>query len=169
MDALKNDFKSILCFFNVKAKAFTLIEVMVTLTISSLVIAFALWGYLNVNRYLNIYRQREEQNIALSQFIGQLEHDIYKCSLMKVHRDVLILSFPNDIIREYEFYSEYALRYSEDVVDTFFVSIPSFKGFNIPDNDNLSDELELTIVLYGLEKKYIFHKFYSPGMIFIDN
>jgi prepilin-type N-terminal cleavage/methylation domain-containing protein len=149
-----------------KFKAFTLIEIVIVLVISSTVITLAMWSYLNVAKYLKTYAENEHQNQELALFITHFSMDLDEASQVVENRDYLQLQFENNTPVEYDFYSDKIIRYCNNFPDTFLVSIRQVDYIPESNTDDWISEIHLDIGISSVQFPLVFYKFYTPQQLF---
>ncbi len=153
-------------FGNNKVKAFTLLEIIIVLIISSTVITLAFWSYLNVSKYLKTYNENETLNQELVLFLSHFSNDISKAYTITEEKGYLHVNYYNSDPIEYDFYEDFIIRYFQNYPDTFKVSAVNYSYATEPLNDNWISEIHLTLQASGVEYPLVFNKYYTNQQLF---
>lgn len=147
-------------------KAFTLIEIVVVLIISTTVMTLAMWSYGNISKYLRTYSNQENLNQELALFLTHFRADLDETQWITEKNGTLELhGFKNELIT-YDFYEEYAIRYFYGYPDTFYVSTMDFTYVPEPFNNEWISEIQLTLKASGVEYPFTFYKLYTNQQLF---
>jgi type II secretory pathway pseudopilin PulG len=146
--------------------AFTLMEILVVLVISSTVISLALWSYVNVSRYLNSYQEHEAANQEMALFITHFQHDVDRAHVISDKKGYLHLMDFNGEEISYDFFEDYTIRYFYNYPDTFFVKIKQARFVPLAANPAWINEITLSLQVSGVEYPMTFYKFYSNQQLF---
>ncbi len=102
-------------------KAFTIVEVIVSLLISSIVISMAYIIFINTELYFEKIKQQNAFTIQYIDFYSILKKDIHKSNAIEVKYGELIISFD---------YGNVVYRFEEDFIERVSVN-EEVKQFNI--------------------------------------
>ncbi|MFA6404263.1 MAG: type II secretion system protein [Salinivirgaceae bacterium] len=147
-------------------KAFTLIEIVVVLIISTTVMTLAMWSYGNISKYLRTYSNQENLNQELALFLTHFRADVDESLLITEKNGTLELHDFKDELITYDFYEEYAIRYFYGYPDTFKVNTMDFTYIQEPFNKEWIGEIHLTVKASGVEYPFTFYKFYTNQQLF---
>jgi hypothetical protein len=92
-----------------KMKAYTLVEVIVTMLLSAIIIGIAITGYSMTNDQFRIFDTSTKQSLDVLQFDAMMKTDVDKCNAIFWEDNELILKGENNIII-YSFDDEIILR-----------------------------------------------------------
>lgn len=150
-----------------KLPAFTLMELLVTMVLSTIVVAAAFTGYeIMAGRY-GSYQQVNAGIREAAWMNGLLLKDMQRAQqVTATGRTILLTAAPEQPVT-YEFRDEYVLRHSHELTDTFHVSIKnSTARFNqLPVNaGDLIDELQLEAVIGEEPERFVYRKNYPAAM-----
>ncbi len=111
-----------------KIKAFTIIELLVAMTIAGIVVSFSILLFLQFQKYIYTFSGKLNYNNEILLFTNVLRFDFDKAEKIGNDGTAIIVRLTGDVIN-YEFSEEYILRQSIERTDTFHVvcSDPEFK------------------------------------------
>lgn len=147
-----------------KIKGFTLLEMLVTMAISSLLTYFAWEGYLFFNRYYgSVYKKTTEYN-TLVEFDNVLQRDLWNAGAAELDGDGLSISAGGKKTF-YIFRKDFIVRKSLSSADTFKVSVLKFSGLldKEPIVKGLIDKLSILILSEGKQLECFYDTHYSPA------
>ncbi len=103
-----------------KLKAYTLIEVIVTLLLSVIIIGAAITGYSLINEQFRIFDISTKQSLDILQFNAMMKTDIDRCEAIFYENEQLVLKQKNNvIIYRFEenkvFRNEQSVAYEEEI------------------------------------------------------
>lgn len=158
-----------------RLKAFTIIEVTITMLVAAIVIGITYMAYSIISKsYLSFNAKNKDMEIV-EQLDALLKKDFINAELIKKDTGNITFTSTTDTI-SYQLHPNYILRISS-ITDTFKVNnegiAARFEGENI---DSLSlqprqkriDELELNLFLKDEKIPYHYHKQYSSAQLFND-
>jgi len=149
-----------------RIKAFTLIEVLITMIISSIVIAFALWSYNNILSYLHRYKQNEAQNQETVLFLGLFNTDFNQANTIKYDRDELVLEYINQSPIYYDFYYDYCIRSTQNISDTLQINIFDIDCIKETISNTYVSDFYFTLALSDADYPMHYMKFYTPLQLY---
>lgn len=128
-----------------KIKGFTLLEAMVSLLISTLLVAFAFGLYLDFSKSYNQFDESNTRLYELMMFKNSLTSDWFKARVPKTKENFLLLK---DQLKgtnvQYEFLDESIVRH-KDRLDTFQVGVRELKYNYLNKESNVLNRLDLEI------------------------
>jgi prepilin-type N-terminal cleavage/methylation domain-containing protein len=149
-----------------KVKAFTILEVSISMLIAAIVIGIAYSAY-NIlsHSYLEYNKKKQETGVVL-QLNQLLKKDFIKSDLILDDQGIVVFRNNGDIIR-YEFTPDYVIRTSQ-IIDTFKVKSQqlnlSFEGqpVDLTNEDAIRiDEADFTVLFENRLIPYHYYKQYS--------
>lgn len=147
-----------------KLRAFTLLELLIGMIISSIVIGFGYAGYtLIYERYLN-YNQTKKGIIDVIQLNSVLNNDFINAESAQFGTDKLILYYETAPRKEYDFKEKYILRKDGEQTDTFKLeaaTIIAGSGTGGEQIELLVTELSFDAVIHQEKMHFHFVKNYS--------
>ncbi len=148
-----------------KFKAFTLLEIIITLALMSIVVSlvYVVYGYLARN--LNDYAVMSNENYELRQFFTQLKEDIYHCDLLTTtNKKDYRLKFYDESIITYSLIDNYLHRKVGNTNDSIAIDVLSLNYLWQTSNYTLVPitEMRVTSKLYGKEVSFYVYKEYAP-------
>lgn len=102
-----------------KIRAFTLIELVIALLLSSFTIGLAITAYLMVSKQFNQFTSQMDQNTVLVQFYNALKQDFERADRIYYNAHALEMKREKDKVLSYHFSSEQIVRQFMSVKDTF--------------------------------------------------
>lgn len=148
---------------NRKAKAYTLLELIVVLAISGVVIISAMSLYLFVQKQFLIYKDQIRGDIEINQFISSFSQDIDFAGNITCSADRVLLIKSNGEKTEYIFKNDILLKKASRT-DTMKVSVRKIKTEKNNEN-NLLKKIEMEIKKGSSYIKYIFFKEYDNASL----
>lgn len=144
-----------------KLKAFTLLELLIGMIISSLVIAFGYGSYeLIYKQFLN-YKNVKVQLIQAEQLRSTWTTDMQKAKMVSFNENKLNLSQEDDIL-EYTFLDSMIIRKDKEVSDTFFVAVQNIKcDFLFPEERMFVSKFAFTTTILQSNEPFCMEKNYS--------
>ncbi len=104
-----------------KIAAFTLIELLIGMIISSIVIAFGYSAYTLIYKQYNNYKEIKEKMMEVTQLHEALNTDFHTVEMISFHENTLTF-YKKEYPLEYIFSDEWIIRKERDVADTFRVA-----------------------------------------------
>jgi Tfp pilus assembly protein PilE len=162
--------------YKLKVKAFTILEVSITMLITGLLIAITYTSYsIIVKSNLQFNTKNDEMGVLIS-LDHLLKRDFDKAESIYKNENGIYMK-GRSIAVNYEFTPSYIVRHSSRI-DTFKVQtqdiITSFE--NVPlteiqetEEQNRIDELGFTLTYKGAQIPYIYHKLYSSANLINRN
>ena len=148
-----------------RISAFTLLELLIGMILSSIVIGFCYTSYSIIHKqYLN-YNTIKRQNTAAIQLNSILNTDFINAEYIMYDTDKLIFNSENKVHLHYEFKENYILRVDNGLTDTFmFAPLNIITGY-LKESTKLSlamaDEFSFGAIIHGELEHFHFIKEYS--------
>ncbi|PHS07176.1 MAG: hypothetical protein COA88_09275 [Kordia sp.] len=142
-------------------KAFTILEVVISLALMSIIIAMAYSLYSMLSKQLYVYSDETELVNNYNQLHSLLVRDVHNSNkLIAIEEQVYLLS-SNDTIKYYT-YDNSLIRVRGEMIDTFLVKVPQF---NAVKEDmllgNRIKRIEVTYDLFSMQLKAVYFKDYG--------
>lgn len=153
-----------------KLKAFTLLELLVGMVISSLVIGFCVLGYLIINQQYLSYRFTKTAITDVVLMKTVITSDFNNSN--KIHSEnenELVIDNDSGQSISYRFTDEFIVREKEEITDTFKIATSNYVPVHISGNDN--EQLELVQAfsfdanVLGEPEHFNFEKNYAADVI----
>lgn len=147
----------------VRIEAYTIIEVVVTILITSIIILLSLTVYSSFLKVLNKNLQSMQDNIELTLFNNQLSEDFKISEKIFLRNEKLVFQKLDSTEISYEFLDDLIIRYSKEFEDTHFI-----KHHNVEFHyyfDNLINEVEFDVTTESNKFKYYIYKDYNNSTL----
>jgi len=146
-------------------KAFTILEVVISLALMSIIIAMVYSLYAMLSKQLYEYSDETELGNNYNQLHSLLARDVHNSNkLVAINEGVYLLS-SNDTIQYYT-HNDNLIRVKNQKVDTFLVKVPKFNA--VKENillGNRIKQVEATYDLFGEQIEAIYFKDYGVSAI----
>ncbi len=161
---------------NNRVKAFTILELTITMLVTALVIGITYTSYLIVFKSYTSFNTKNNELAVLVNLDHVLKRDFEKAEIVLKDTDGIALTIGENYIK-YEFKPDFVVRHTIKK-DTFKVQTQyvNFAFENVAINDvkntveqNRIDELGFTIVLRNENFSYHYHKQYSSANLIQRN
>jgi prepilin-type N-terminal cleavage/methylation domain-containing protein len=146
------------------AKAFTLIELMVAMLISSVVIGIAMGIYVNLQKYALKSTEKDHFYKELLFFESSFRRDIENCCTIQAKSQELFIQNSSQLII-YDFSQEYILREWPDKIDTFHIPVTGFDLEYLDSEQAYINEIQLEFSFGGDAIPYYISKTYSRDLL----
>jgi len=149
-----------------KLKAFTLMELLIGMIISSIVIAFSYGAYTMIyKQYLN-FKQTKMKLMDVSQFNSVMQNDFIRANAIHFKENNLLLTNEKNVITlQYKFLDTYISRTDQEVIDTFHLNTENIKSNFIHSSGAITtdiiNELSFESLVFGEKEYFTFVKTYS--------
>lgn len=148
-----------------KIAAFTLLEILIGMIISSIVIGFCYTGYSVIyKQYLN-YNAIKRQNTTAMQLNSVLNNDFVNAEFVRFELDKLIVNSNSNKELYYRFNENYILRRDKGLIDTFMLAALNITPEYFTENEQLQDRLlnsfSFDVSVLGETEHFHFVKEYS--------
>ncbi|MES2140745.1 MAG: prepilin-type N-terminal cleavage/methylation domain-containing protein [Bacteroidota bacterium] len=145
--------------------AFTLLELLIGMILSSIVIGFCYTGYSIIHKqYLN-YNNIKRENTNAIQLNSILNTDFVNAGYVMYDGDKLILNSENKDQLQYEFKENYILRSTSGLIDSFMFSPVNISPEYLKESTRLPlaiiNEFSFDVVILGELEHFHFIKEYS--------
>jgi hypothetical protein len=152
-----------------RLKAFTLADMMVSMIISSLVIAFAYTAYLVIVKNFYSFKASNQETEEVHTLYGLMKQDIATCLYMRKQDNNLVLQMPAGSGILYQIGDLYVLRKLKTRQDTFQVKVHNvnsfFKTIPVVNAGALIDEVQLDTELSGEKQSFTLTKRYGADIV----
>gem|GEM_PF-1842765 len=154
-------------------KAFTILEVVISLALMSIIIAMVYSLYAMLSKQLYVYSDETELVNNYNQLHSLLVRDVHNSNkLVAIDEEVYLFS-SSDTIKYYA-YDDSLIREKGQMIDTFLVKVPQFNA--VKENmllGNRIKRIEVTYDLFGEQIEAVYFKDYGVSAIinntFFDN
>ena len=146
-----------------KVKAFTIMEVLVSMVLFSLLNIAALYAWELCSIQFSQYKKTTDELHENQAFIQVLKRDIENCELAERTENLFLLNYPKNWI-EYDFQQNMVLRTNSlqpNFVDTFKINLtPNWTSLNGDKKTSIFNKGQLDLKVFGkvypilIEKKY---------------
>jgi type II secretory pathway pseudopilin PulG len=134
-----------------KIKAYSLIELMVGMVLSTFIIAVAYQGYLLFSRQLISFKLNSEQNANFSSMDRLLFSDFMNSEVVRKEKDIVVCMLKDKIVR-YQWSHQNLLRNQGTLTDTFQLDIINLR-FGMDNRKVAQSGLIDEIVVEGIFKQ----------------
>jgi type II secretory pathway pseudopilin PulG len=152
-----------------KIQAFTIIELVMSLLISSVVISIVFYSYLLLNNQFNRYQQRSALTNDFLLLQKAIQTDFDKCETIKLEGEKTIscdvMGMPN--YRQYEFRDSLIIRSAGDQADSFKIKNTIVRIGHVETDNTLSpvSKMMIRVMLDQDQVDVIFTKQYSAAAL----
>lgn len=146
-----------------RIEAYTIIEVVVTISISSIIILSSLMIYLSCQKAFKENLQSIKENTELILFNNQINKDVKIAEKILQKHDMLIFQQVDSSEISYQFLNNFIIRYGKETQDTHFI-----RNKNIEYNyvvNKLINEIEFDIKTESSMFKYYIYKEYNNSTL----
>jgi len=151
-----------------RIKAFTIIEVVVTMTIAAILMGITYTSYQIVNKSYRSFNVKNNEMAALERLDELLKKDFNRSGIIEKDEKGIVIKSSRDTV-QYEFARDFILRISA-ISDTFKIKneglSTSFEdqlvgGQGLSDEEDRLDGLNISLLLQNEKIRYHYHKDYS--------
>jgi len=146
-------------------KAYTIMEVLITMIVSSIAITLIIGLFLSNQKALIQYIQTSDRYNNKMNFLTVLKTDITNCSSISKKSDGFELTYQASFIN-YVFTDFECIRTSEIHSDTFDIKINHYEWILLDQSDIFIDFIKLNLNIEAFEKEITFSKEYSKDFLF---
>lgn len=145
-----------------KLRAFTLIELLIGMIISSIVIGFGYAAYSLIYKQYLGYKNVKERLVETAQLNQILSNDLLNAENISFDENTLSLLKKNPNILQYQFLDTLILRKENEVTDTFRISPVNIQTtFLLRDNKTFLKQFSFDADALGEKEHFTFTKNYS--------
>lgn len=148
-----------------KLPAFTMIELLVTIVISSIVIGFALGIYYQVNGYFSKNSRQQEDINKIVTFQSVLYNDMEIAKEVYCLSDRITLTYRDNLIT-YKFYDEYLTRETMHHTDTFFILVTGLSSEKLDSYSDFAKEITFLVENGDTPWQFRYFKQYTRDVLF---
>lgn len=151
-----------------RIKAYTIMELLVGMALSSIVISSAFYSYLTINNEFNRFRSAKSTILELSELNEQLDREFDFSEKILFSNGLLTFNFVDRKTIKYEFIDTFIIREMDGIKDTFELKFLDVKlEFEGQFNDknavsSLVKSLDVKVQLFNSESHLLFNKVYLP-------
>lgn len=147
-----------------KLKAYTFMEIIVVMILSSIVIGATITVFLNINKFLNSSNKNLLKTNELILFDRQINADIHNADAFSIQgNEIGVFSGHSKIF--YELLDSTIVRYYDYNTDTFAIKVNDFKATFFEKQKRDCRNLVLFIDFYGLEYPLVLEKDLDKSMM----
>lgn len=152
-----------------RIKAYTIMELLVGMALSSLVISSAYYSYLTISKEFNRFRNAKSTILELSELNEQLDREFDFSEKILFSNGLLTFNFVDRKTIRYEFWDTFIIRETEGIKDTFDLKLLDIKiEFEGQFNDKnavptLIKSLDVKVQLFNNDCHLLFNKNYLPN------
>ncbi len=152
-----------------RIKAYTIMELLVGMALSSIVISSAYYSYLTINKEFNRFRNAKTTILELSELNEQLDREFDFSEKIIFSNGLLTFNFVDRKPINYEFVDTFIIREIDGIKDTFDLRFLDIKvEFEGQFNDNnivssLVKSLDVKVQLFNNDCHLLFNKNYLPN------
>jgi len=146
-----------------KLKAFTLMNFVVGMIITSIIMTSFYEAYQYMNEEVNMYRNQNNSILDALNFQVNLNKDMLKAEtvIRLSEEEIEVANLENKY--RYQFTENYILKLNDDIIDTFKIAVTNLKFET--ENFDLIKKISFTSKLDNKDISYIFSKAYSAEQI----
>lgn len=149
-----------------KLKAFTIVELLVTMVITSIVVGLASSLYLNMQQYYTMSESGYGQNTDIIFVTSLLKNDMEQSVSVHSSYGLVSMQGKDNIVKEYDFSDDYIIRKIYYHRDTFFVKTQDLEIINLNSNSDLVSEIKASLVVDGAPMPLHLYKDYTRDVLF---
>lgn len=159
-----------------RIKAFTIMEVVVTMTIAAILMGITYTSYQIINKSYSSFNVKNNEMAALERLDELLKKDFNRAEIIEKDEKGIVVKSRRDTI-QYEFAPDFILRISA-ITDTFKIKnegpSTSFEGQlidgqGLSEEENRLDALSISLLFQNEKVLYHYHKVYSSVNLFNRN
>jgi len=154
-----------------KVKAFTLMELLIGMIISTIVISFCYMSYTLIYKQFMNYKTIKMELVQALELNSVLNNDIGNSELVVFDNNELTLLNKQNEILKYNFNETEILRKSVDIIDTFKLKPINIVPHYLANENNLSNVLlsfSFDAIVLGEQEHFQFSKLYDAEMVVND-
>jgi prepilin-type N-terminal cleavage/methylation domain-containing protein len=149
-----------------KLKAFTLMELLIGMIISSMVIASGYYAYSIIFDRFEKYRDVKKKLVTGEQLNSILNNDAFTADLISFRDDELVLTKGPEKSIRYHFYDERIIRTEQEVSDTFAIAAVDIQPqFLFPENNSFVQQFSFKATLLDEKAFFCFTKSYPAELL----
>ncbi len=134
-----------------KIKAFTIIEVAVTMVLSSIVVGSAIYVFFTFNKVLFATNKNNLIDLELIQLQQILKSDFIKADEINYQYGSIVIKFMNEEKTFYDIEDQVIIREAVNGIDTFNIEVYDIYVYYNSENSKLVNELILDIEIDNLD------------------
>ncbi|MBI4646419.1 MAG: prepilin-type N-terminal cleavage/methylation domain-containing protein [Bacteroidia bacterium] len=149
-----------------KHKAFTIIELLVAMLISSIVITASIGIYLTLKELSFRYNEQYRNNAAIINLAGLIKADIDNACFIREGFGGIYLDMNNENRIYYSFEDSRIVRKINFQLDTFYLKNRNIEVENLEAGSGLIENIKFEILYGDSALRFYFHKEYMPDILF---
>jgi len=134
-----------------KIKAFTIIEVLITMVLSGIVVSAAIYVFLTFNSLLSKTGKKNMQNLEIISLHHIMKMDFIKADEIREEYSSIFISFNESEKVYYDFEENYVVRDAIATQDTFKISVNDIKIYFMDEESDLVTEIIVDIQFDNLD------------------
>lgn len=143
-------------------RAFTLMELLIGMIISSIVISFGYGAYSLIYKQFLSYKKVKKEIVDVMQLNSILHTDLAKAELISFNENKLTIDRKDDLPLLYDFNDSIILRKDIDVIDTFKIAASTVTiAFSFPEQKAVVNSFSFDAGVLGETEHFSFEKKYS--------
>lgn len=148
-------------------KAFTIIELIMAMLISSVIIGIIYYVYILFNHQFSAYRQKANAIDEYLIFRSAFQRDIESADAVTnpSTKEINCFTILGGLSVQYEFEDSCIVRSREGVQDTFLIKNNGYEAELVSDSTNLIKNLVLKIMVYDMPLRTTYKKIYSATQL----
>lgn len=147
-----------------KLRAFTLMELLVGMIVSSIVIAFGYSAYALIYKQYLSYKSVKTTVVETMQLNAAMSNDFNNAAYITFYDNILKMNSDNKLLT-YNFIDSLVIRSDREMLDTFKLAASSIQikpVFNdILSNDTLINDLQFDVSVFDTKEHFTFTKRYT--------
>lgn len=149
-----------------KLPAFTLMELLIGMIISSMIIASAYYAYSIIYDRYEQYRTIKKKIMESQQLQSVLNNDAYICDRISFDGNTLLLLKKNDKSVNYRFYDDVITRTENELSDTFAIAPVNIKmEFHFPEHKQFVEQFSFETRILDEQAFFSFTKAYTSELL----
>ena len=149
-----------------KLRAFTLMELLVGMIVSSIVISFGYATYSLIYKQYRSYRIIKNELADVSQLSFILNNDMANAEMVSLKENLLSIDRKDKLPLLYDFNDSIVLRKENDICDTFKIAPSAVTaGFIFPDQKAIVKYFSFEAKVLGEIEHFVFSKNYSAEIL----
>jgi prepilin-type N-terminal cleavage/methylation domain-containing protein len=144
-----------------KLRAFTLLELLIGMIISSIVIGFGYAAYSLIYKQYLVYKQVKEKIVEITQLDHVLSTDMRNAEIISFNEHTLSLFGQNQHTLEYDFQDSLIVRKENELSDTFKIPAVNIQaGFLLPGNTAFVKQFSFDAAALDEQERFRYTKNY---------
>jgi len=146
---------------NKRLKAFTLLELLIGMVISSIIITIGYTSYRVIyKQYLN-YKLTRKEMIEVAAFQNEFQNNFYNAEVVKAEENAICFEFSGDKKIKFTFFDTFITREINELIDTFKIENNNRVKVYIDENNTEIKAFMFNSTLFNEPIVFSFQKQYS--------